>query len=43
MRIEDVYCKDVIIMFLNNEEYEGFVIDYENEFESEIGNFVVDI
>lgn len=30
-------------MFLNNEEYEGFVIDYENEFESEIGNFVVDI
>lgn len=43
MRIEDVYRKDVIITLLNNEEYEGFVTDYENEFESETGNLVVDI
>ncbi|HDC7473531.1 TPA: hypothetical protein O8947_001172 [Staphylococcus aureus] len=43
MRIEDAYCKDVIITLLNNEEYEGFVTDYENEFESETGNLVVDI
>lgn len=43
MRIEDAYRKDVIITFLNNEEYEGFVTDYENEFESETGNLVVDI
>ncbi|EVE08228.1 TPA: hypothetical protein O6L11_000130 [Staphylococcus aureus] len=43
MRIEDAYRKDVIIMLLNNEEYEGFVTDYENEFESETGNLVVDI
>ncbi|MDU9841082.1 hypothetical protein RRB61_15270 [Staphylococcus aureus] len=28
---------------MNNEEYEGFVTDYENEFESETGNLVVDI
>ncbi len=35
--------KDVIITLLNNEEYEGFVTDYENEFESETGNLVVDI
>ncbi|HDJ6098753.1 hypothetical protein, partial [Staphylococcus aureus] len=37
------YRKDVIITLLNNEEYEGFVTDYENEFESETGNLVVDI
>lgn len=43
MRIEDAYRKDVIITLLNNEEYEGVVTDYENEFESETGNFVVDI
>ncbi|HDH4829455.1 TPA: hypothetical protein PI342_002600 [Staphylococcus aureus] len=43
MRIEDTYRKDVIITLLNNEEYEGFVTDYENEFESETGNLVVDI
>ncbi|QER13229.1 hypothetical protein [Staphylococcus aureus] len=43
MRIEDAYRKDVIITLLNNEEYEGFVTDYENEFESETGNIVVDI
>lgn len=43
MRIEDAYRKDVIITFLNNEEYEGVVTDYENEFESETGNLVVDI
>ncbi|GBU79409.1 hypothetical protein [Staphylococcus aureus] len=43
MRIEDAYRKDVIITLLNNEEYEGFVTDYENEFESETGNPVVDI
>ncbi|HCV7577663.1 TPA: hypothetical protein OWX61_000036 [Staphylococcus aureus] len=43
MRIEDAYRKDVIIKLLNNEEYEGFVTDYENEFESETGNLVVDI
>ncbi|HFF7729850.1 TPA: hypothetical protein ACGEXC_002395 [Staphylococcus aureus] len=43
MRIEDSYRKDVIITLLNNEEYEGFVTDYENEFESETGNLVVDI
>lgn len=43
MRIEDAYRKDVIITILNNEEYEGFVTDYENEFESETGNLVVDI
>ncbi|WP_251347891.1 hypothetical protein [Staphylococcus aureus] len=43
MRIEDAYSKDVIITLLNNEEYEGFVTDYENEFESETGNLVVDI
>ncbi|HCY5929837.1 TPA: hypothetical protein O1Z98_000123 [Staphylococcus aureus] len=43
MRIEDVYRKDVIITLLNNEEYEGVVTDYENEFESETGNLVVDI
>ncbi|HFN8462297.1 TPA: hypothetical protein ACHHAN_001219 [Staphylococcus aureus] len=43
MRIEDAYRKDVIIPLLNNEEYEGFVTDYENEFESETGNLVVDI
>ncbi|HDZ6503821.1 hypothetical protein [Staphylococcus aureus] len=43
MRIEDAYRKDVIIALLNNEEYEGFVTDYENEFESETGNLVVDI
>ncbi|HCY4802065.1 TPA: hypothetical protein O1V21_000363 [Staphylococcus aureus] len=43
MRIEDAYRKDVIITLLNNEEYEGFVSDYENEFESETGNLVVDI
>ncbi|HII1622365.1 TPA: hypothetical protein ACYZBJ_000903 [Staphylococcus aureus] len=43
MRIEDAYRKDVIITLLNNEEYEGFVTDYENEFESEAGNLVVDI
>ncbi|HCW8893346.1 hypothetical protein ACHLWL_02900 [Staphylococcus aureus] len=43
MRIEDAYRKDVIITLLNNEEYEGFVTDYENEFESETGNLVVDI
>ncbi|HDA0718521.1 TPA: hypothetical protein O4T73_001587 [Staphylococcus aureus] len=43
MRIEDAYRKDVIIMLLNNEEYEGVVTDYENEFESETGNLVVDI
>ncbi len=43
MRIEDGYRKDVIITLLNNEEYEGFVTDYENEFESETGNLVVDI
>ncbi|HDJ5806496.1 TPA: hypothetical protein PQZ35_002187, partial [Staphylococcus aureus] len=42
-RIEDAYRKDVIITLLNNEEYEGFVTDYENEFESETGNLVVDI
>ncbi|MDT4079283.1 hypothetical protein RPQ01_04590, partial [Staphylococcus aureus] len=40
---EDAYRKDVIITLLNNEEYEGFVTDYENEFESETGNLVVDI
>ncbi|MDG5135543.1 hypothetical protein QAB76_00395 [Staphylococcus aureus] len=43
MRIEDAYRKDVIITLLNDEEYEGFVTDYENEFESETGNLVVDI
>ncbi|HDG1824867.1 TPA: hypothetical protein PFF03_000308 [Staphylococcus aureus] len=43
MRIEDAYRKDVIITLLNNEEYEGFVTDYENEFESETVNLVVDI
>ncbi|HDK9055847.1 TPA: hypothetical protein PVN16_002729 [Staphylococcus aureus] len=43
MRIEDAYRKDVIITLLNNEEYEGFVTDYENEFETETGNLVVDI
>ncbi|CPD63039.1 TPA: hypothetical protein OYI82_000763 [Staphylococcus aureus] len=43
MRIEDAYRKDIIITLLNNEEYEGFVTDYENEFESETGNLVVDI
>ncbi|HIH0499618.1 TPA: hypothetical protein ACYHQH_000087 [Staphylococcus aureus] len=43
MRIEDAYRKDVIITLLNNEECEGFVTDYENEFESETGNLVVDI
>ncbi|HAR7487166.1 TPA: hypothetical protein I2U88_12600 [Staphylococcus aureus] len=43
MRIDDAYRKDVIITLLNNEEYEGFVTDYENEFESETGNLVVDI
>ncbi|HGZ9879727.1 TPA: hypothetical protein ACOFSI_002677 [Staphylococcus aureus] len=43
MRIEDAYRKDVIITLLNNEEYEGFVTDYENEFESETGNLIVDI
>ncbi|HDE8567693.1 TPA: hypothetical protein PDW92_002113 [Staphylococcus aureus] len=43
MRIEDAYRKDVISTLLNNEEYEGFVTDYENEFESETGNLVVDI
>ncbi|APC77178.1 hypothetical protein QAC11_03510 [Staphylococcus aureus] len=43
MRIEDAYRKDVIITLLNNEEYEGVVTDYENEFESETGNLVVDI
>lgn len=43
MRIEDAYRKDVIITLLNNEEYGGFVTDYENEFESETGNLVVDI
>ncbi len=43
MRIEDAYRKDVIITLLNNEEYEGFVTDYENEFESETGNLVVNI
>ncbi|HED9409602.1 TPA: hypothetical protein R6P04_000305 [Staphylococcus aureus] len=43
MRIEDAYRKDVIITLLNNEEYEGGVTDYENEFESETGNLVVDI
>ncbi|HDG4176965.1 TPA: hypothetical protein PCV02_001930 [Staphylococcus aureus] len=43
MRIEDAYRKDVIITLLNNEEYEGFVTDYENEFESETRNLVVDI
>ncbi|HHX0121755.1 TPA: hypothetical protein ACU3NJ_000036 [Staphylococcus aureus] len=43
MRIEDAYRKDVIITLLNNEEYEGIVTDYENEFESETGNLVVDI
>ncbi|GJF48821.1 MULTISPECIES: hypothetical protein [Staphylococcus] len=43
MRIEDAYRKDVIITLLNNEEYERFVTDYENEFESETGNLVVDI
>ncbi|CAC6911099.1 TPA: hypothetical protein ACHH07_001950 [Staphylococcus aureus] len=43
MRIEDAYRKDVIITLLNNKEYEGFVTDYENEFESETGNLVVDI
>ncbi|HDD7339151.1 TPA: hypothetical protein PBK55_001553 [Staphylococcus aureus] len=43
MRIEDAYRKDVIITLLNNEEYDGFVTDYENEFESETGNLVVDI
>ncbi len=43
MRIEDAYRKDVIITLLNNEEHEGFVTDYENEFESETGNLVVDI
>ncbi|HDK4677384.1 TPA: hypothetical protein PSW84_001163 [Staphylococcus aureus] len=43
MEIEDAYRKDVIITLLNNEEYEGFVTDYENEFESETGNLVVDI
>ncbi|HEH8132024.1 TPA: hypothetical protein SH143_000483 [Staphylococcus aureus] len=43
MRIEDAYRKDVIITLLNNEEYEGFVTDYENEFESETGNLVVDV
>ncbi|HCZ0059215.1 TPA: hypothetical protein O2G94_000737 [Staphylococcus aureus] len=43
MRIEDAYRKNVIITLLNNEEYEGFVTDYENEFESETGNLVVDI
>ncbi|HCX1698577.1 TPA: hypothetical protein OY352_002070 [Staphylococcus aureus] len=43
MRIEDAYRKDVIITLLNNEEYEGFVTDYENEFESETGNLVIDI
>ncbi|HAR5517201.1 hypothetical protein L4932_02400 [Staphylococcus aureus] len=43
MRIEDAYRKGVIITLLNNEEYEGFVTDYENEFESETGNLVVDI
>ncbi|AWR25949.1 hypothetical protein [Staphylococcus aureus] len=43
MRIEDAYRKDVIITLLNNEEYKGFVTDYENEFESETGNLVVDI
>ncbi|HCW9107815.1 TPA: hypothetical protein OYL42_002882, partial [Staphylococcus aureus] len=43
MRIEDAYRKDVIITLFNNEEYEGFVTDYENEFESETGNLVVDI
>ena len=41
--MEDAYRKDVIITLLNNEEYEGFVTDYENEFESETGNLVVDI
>ncbi len=43
IEIEDAYRKDVIITLLNNEEYEGFVTDYENEFESETGNLVVDI
>ncbi|HDJ5792776.1 TPA: hypothetical protein PQZ00_002301 [Staphylococcus aureus] len=43
MRIEYAYRKDVIITLLNNEEYEGVVTDYENEFESETGNLVVDI
>lgn len=43
LRIEDAYRKDVIITLLNNEEYEGVVTDYENEFESETGNLVVDI
>ncbi|HDF6662288.1 TPA: hypothetical protein PEQ87_000036 [Staphylococcus aureus] len=43
MRIEDAYRKDVIITLLNNEEYEEVVTDYENEFESETGNLVVDI
>ncbi|HDB3157586.1 TPA: hypothetical protein O6N85_000123 [Staphylococcus aureus] len=43
MRIEDAYRKDVIITLLNNEEYEGVVTDYENEFESETGNLVVGI
>ena len=43
MRIEDAYRKDVIITLLNNEEYEGVVTDYENEFESETENLVVDI
>ncbi len=35
--------KMLLLRFLNNEEYEGFVTDYENEFESETGNLVVDI
>ncbi len=43
MRIEDAYRKDVIITLLNNEEYKGFVTDYENKFENETGNLVIDI
>ncbi|WP_154894699.1 hypothetical protein [Staphylococcus pasteuri] len=43
MRIEDTYRKDVVITTLNNKKYIGFITDYENEFESETGNVVIDL
>ncbi|MCT1925720.1 hypothetical protein [Staphylococcus pasteuri] len=43
MRIEDAYRKDVVITTLNNKKYIGFITDYENEFESETGNVVIDL
>ncbi|MBO1199110.1 hypothetical protein J3T65_05240 [Staphylococcus simiae] len=43
MKIKDAYRKNVVVTLKNDEKFQGFVLDYENPFESETGNYSMDV